>query len=406
MSGRFLLVLFLAASSLSITAQDARLSQVWTTPMHVNPSLSGRFDGQGRFAFLNSSQTAGYFVSKTDLTRTSTARINHMNFYMDYKFGKYRHVGDEERYAVGKDSLKRRKNDEAKDETGLKRTNKGYWSAALNYYTYGGGTSPLEASFLSATLARHFYSGRNKYFGFGVQGVYASAKLDETGFTSGDKIMSVYQREISGNGFKYLVNEGSTRYDSLKLSNKKGTGSYFDFNAGAYYGMATEAVSFELGGAMYHFFYPGIEIIEDNDGPELRHRVTAHSLLRLKLNNQWGFVQRNIYWQEGMYLRSRVKNGDGTEIKVMYMGVELYKMDPKSNKNINFGFYTRSFQTAMPFININVGRVLNLRYSYEMKLNSDKFQAYTANRSEVVMMLTYKRYTPPGTRFSRKVNYW
>lgn len=398
MSGRFLSVLFFAMISCQLNAQDARLSQVWTTPMHVNPSLSGRFDGQARFAYLNSWQTAGYYRDPLSGVRTSTVRINHMNFYLDYKFGKYRHVGDEERYSVGKDSLKKRKNDEAKDETGLKRMNKGFWSAALNYYSYGGGTSPLDAGFISGTVARHFYVGRNKYYGFGVQGVYASGSLKEA---ASGVIDSVYDPEISGNGFRYPDLQTT-------MSGRVHSNSYTDLNIGAYYGMATEAVSFELGGALYHTFYSLSSSAITRDDPETkqRHRVTAHSLLRLKLNEKWGFVQRNIFWQEGMYLRSRVFNGDGAYRPLIYTGVELYKLNPKSNKNLNFGFYTRSFRTAMPFLNLNFGNILNLRYSYEMKLNSDKFPAYTANRSEVVMMLTYKRYTPPGTRFTRKVNYW
>lgn len=366
-------------------AQDPRLSQVWTTPVHVNPALSGRFDGMGRFGSLFSFQKSNPVPSKD-----SSVNVPHQNFYIDFKFGKYRHIGDEEQYALNKLKGSAKPAVEAKDETGLKRMNLGFWSAALNYYRYGDNSNPLKAEFVSATLARHFYAKRNKYFGFGVQAAYARGDLDENRGLG-------YIREISGNGFRYIKGVQGNRVN---------TNDYLDFNVGGYYGMATEPVSFELGFAMYHLFYPKNAIVDKDDESKLRHRVSAHSLLRLKMNDNWGMVQRNIYWQEGLYLRSRVYNGDSSQITCFYSGAEFYKTNPKSVYNLNFGLYTRSFQTIMPFVNINLGRVANLRYSYEFPFNSRRFPGVNSKRSEIVLLLTYKRYTPPGIRFSRKVNYW
>lgn len=388
MQHRYLIVLLILLVSDISFAQNARLSQVWLTPMHVNPSLSGRFDGQGRASYLHSWQkcVAGYDPD-------SVVKIPHQNFYVDFKFGKYRHVGDEEQYAIRKDSNARKAAVEAKDETGLEKKNIGYWSAALNYYHYGDNTNPLKADFFSATLARHFYAKRNKYFGFGIQAAYAMGDLDETRGTA-------YDKEVSGGGFRYPY-----RLDQPQSGTEKNTANYLDFNIGAYYGMATEAVSFELGFAMYHLFYPKNNIVGEDRETELRHRATAHSLLRLKLSENWGFIQRNIFWEEGLYLISR-NYGDSTHIVAFYSGVELYKTNPRTNYNFNFGLYTRSFKTIMPFVNLNLGRVVNLRYSYEFPINAAEYTANSAKRSEVALILTYKRNTPPGMRFSRKVNYW
>lgn len=391
MQNRFLFTLCVFFICGSAFAQNARLSQVWTTPMHVNPALSGRFDGQGRAGFLYSWQKclAGY-------DQDSVVKIPHQNYYIDFKFGKYRHIGDEEQYAIRKDSNAKKAAIEAKDETGLEKKNIGYWSAALNYYSYGDNTNPLKGDFVSVTVARHFYAKRNKYFGFGIQAAYASGDLDETRGTA-------YDKEISGGGFRYPRRNGNG--PPIQSGTDKGTADYMDFNLGAYYGMATEPVSFELGFAMYHLFYPKNNIIGVDRETELRHRATAHSLLRLKLNDNWGFVQRNIYWAEGLYLISRTYS-DSTNIVALYSGIEFYKTNPRTNYNFNFGLYTRSFKTIMPFVNLSLGRVVNLRYSYEFPVNAAEYTANNAKRSEVVLLLTYKRYTPPGLRFSRKVNYW
>src|SRR5437868_15414768 len=128
---------------------------------------------------------------------------------------------------------------------------------------------------------------------------------------------------------------------------------------------------------MYHLFYPRNDIYDKDDETKLRHKVTAFSVLRIKLNNKWGLIQKNIYWQEGLYYRSRSFR-DSLNIVAFWSGVELIKTSPKSNYNLNFGLYTRSFRTVMPYLNINLGKVANLRYSYEFPLNSSKLTAYTA----------------------------
>jgi len=384
MSIRTLCTILLILGFKGLSAQNPRLSQVWTTPMNVNPALSGRFDGMAKLGTLYSWQKSNP-ISGND----STVKMSHQNIYFDFKFGKYRHIGDEEQYAIRKDSANIKPRVEAKDETGLERKNLGYWSAGVNYYHYGDNSNPFKADFFSATIARHFYIKHNRYYGFGLQASYAHANLDSSTNLN-------YDSEISGGAFHY--NLGQSQVPSTK--------GYLDFGLGGYYGMATEPVSFELGFAMYHLFYPKISLDPTDNDFKLRHRVTAHSLLRLKLDDKWGFIQRNIYWEEGLYLRSRVFNGDNTHIVAFYSGVELYKTHPRSNYNLNFGLYTRSFKTVMPFVNINLGRMANLRYSYEFPFNSRIYAANNAKRSELVLLLTYKRYTPPGLRFSRKVNYW
>ena len=127
--------------------------------------------------------------------------------------------------------------------------------------------------------------------------------------------------------------------------------------------------------------------------------------MRIKLNNKWGLLQKNTYWQEGLYYRSKTFN-DSLNIVSFWSGVEFIRTNPSSNFNVNFGLYTRSFRTVMPYLNINLGRLANIRYSYEFPFNTAKFGAYTAKRHEAALILYYQRNTAPGVRFYKKTNFW
>lgn len=377
-SQKFLIVAMMLFS-VNLFAQNARFSQIGSAPIQFNPSLTGRFDGKIRLAGLYSMQ------------ETNMASMDHLNVSLDAKFGKYKSSGDEATVTATESSTSKPQK-EGKDEVFKKTRVFGYWGVGMNYYHYGDSKSPLDAKFFSASIARHFYNKSNKIFGFGIQATYAEDKLDET------KGME-YDKEISGGGFRYPIPYTTTP--------QKGSNNYIDFNGGAYYGMVTDAVMFELGGAMHHLAYPkndprgGV----DNES-KLRHRVTAHSILRLHLNKNWGIVQKNMYWQEGLYYRSQKLNGDSFRIVAFWSGLEFYKINPAGKVNVNYGVYTRNFQTLMPYLNINLGKIANLRYSYEMPLNSKKYTAYTAKRNEIALIYTYKRYTAPGTRFYKKLNFW
>jgi hypothetical protein len=371
-------------------AQNARFSQVWSAPVQFNPALTGRFDGKLRASALASFQQ-GYGYDWADSTKKNV-NMNHQNFSIDLKLGAYRSSGDEGLM----DSASNAKNKEGRDRFSKSKKVVGYWGVGMNYYAYGHESSPIKANFISLSLAHHFYTKANRIYGIGVQVTQANGNLNEGRGTA-------YDKEISGGGFRYPYSNGN-RIDSLRSGNR----SYTDVNIGAYYGRVTEAVMFELGGAMHHLFYPQNDADQSRkfDGEaRLRHRITAHSMLRLRFNDKWGIVQKNMYWQEGLYYRSK-DTADGYSINTFWAGVEFYKVDPAKDINVNFGFYTRSFKTLMPYLNIGLSRFANLRYTYEHPINSAKFKAYNAKRNEISLIVTAGRQTKMASRFYKKLNFW
>jgi hypothetical protein len=383
------LVFLVFASNVILYAQNARFSQIGTISNQLNPSLTGRFDGKARMSNL-----LGWYTS--DNPKNGYAETQHQAVSFDMKFGKYRTNGDDASTNNNKSAATNKEG--AKDETLKNKKQNGYWGVGVNYYHYGASKSPIEASFISLSVARHFYNKSNKFYGFGAQVTNATGKLDRS---KG----SQYDREISGGGFP---NRPEIYEKDSLLKSKK---TYTDVNIGAYYGMNTEPIMFELGLSFHHIFHPDFDLYNDIDHSYLRYRLAAYSNLRLKLNNKWGLVQKNVYWKEGLYYRSRSDEiTDSVEFDAPFVafwaGIEFYKINPKSNISLNFGFNSRSFRTLMPYLNLNIGKYIDLRYSYEMPINSRNFRAYSAKRNEIGLVLSYGRNTSRGTNFYKKVNFW
>ena len=393
-----LIVVFVLLMSEVVFGQNARFSQIGSAPLMLNPSLSGRFDGKLRVGSLLSWQQTTYSTTYREAT------MAHQNFFVDFKFGKYRNIGDEEKYdSTRKIKVKagKKPKEEAKDETVRSKRYLGYWSAGFNFYHYGTDIfgiydkqGPIKASFYSLTLARHFYLRNNRYIGVAGQATYADGKVDGTGGKN-----SYFDQEISGNGFKF---DSST---NMFRANSVASGHYWDFNIGTYFGIVTDQLALELGISMAHLFYPQTNIITNDHDLNQRHRITLHSVVRFKLASQWAIVQKNIFWQEGLYYRSKNYN-DQLQFRELYVGVELYKTFINSEFNLNFGGYTRSFRTLMPYINLGLGKCVNLRFSYEFPINSKKYSAYTANRTELGLFYSFRKRTPTGIRMYDKLNYW
>ncbi len=365
----------------SAVAQNARFSQVFSAPMQLNPSLAGRFDGKVRVTSLFSFQ-------QTLLNNGPVySSMNHQNISFDIKLGHYRASGDDNQIADnGKENKVSTK--EAKDVVGNNNPN-GYWAAGATFYHYGHSSNPMDASFYSVSLARHFYNKSNKFYGFGAQATYATGCLDNTRGAN-------YDIEISGGGF---------RYPTASPTTSNGAGHYVDFSVGGYYGMVTEPVMFEIGAALNNFHYPNNSLVGDKES-ELRHRVTVDGLLRLKLNPKWGIVMKTIYWHDGLYLNSKKPDSDSLYPHAFWSGIEFYKINPLSPYNINFGLYTRNFLSLIPYISINATQYANIRYTYEYPLNQGSVVKFVPYRHEVAAIFTLKRNTAPGTKFYKKLNYW
>lgn len=336
-----------------VFAQNARFSQIESTPLMLNPSLAGRTSSGFEFSVLSSWQN------------TQFTSISHQNFHIQTNSDYIKYL---------KESGSRIPDSSSNDKKTKKGAN-GYWAWGFNYYQYGNdltgitqNTTPLKANFISITIARHFYFPGNEkhYAGLGFQGTFANGKLKEGSGLVNDK-------EISGGGFRYKPTGNNNA-----ISDKK----YFDWQIGGYYGFKSGGFYYEVGGAMYHLFYPHNDIFTDEE-TRLRHRATIHSVFGISVSPKFDLIQKNIYWAEGLYYFSKVV--DTTNLVALWSGIELKhkKLSINNKLAVDPSIYTRSFKTIMPCATFFIGNNFSFRYSYEWPVNPAKYKAYTARRTEL-----------------------
>ena len=307
-------------------SQDARLSQIWSLPTMMNPAFSGKFDGSYRLGVGNSSQ------------KSKLGAVNHQYGFVDSRF-------------EGK-------------ATGLDR----YFGLGVSYYQYGNGaTNPINAKFVAITGAHHFNLSKDGVhsMGVGTQLAFASASASEKN--------GIYDKEINGGGFRWNdFNPNGTRNN---VSN------YIDWNTGVYYKYKGTDLNIELGAAGYHYLHPKNSLITYDAEHRLRGRIVFHSKVDITVNPKKILTFQNIFWTEGLYWVSR--SLDKYNLVSNWGGLELSKAIPSDKLYINYGMYTRSFKTIMPYASLISRNGFNLRVSYELPFNTTRYDAYTAKRFEI-----------------------
>jgi outer membrane protein OmpA-like peptidoglycan-associated protein len=318
-------ILFLIVATQTF-AQDARLSQIWSFPTMMNPAFSGKFDGSYRMGIGNSSQ------------KSKLGAVNHQYGFVDSRF-------------EGK-------------ATGLDR----YFGLGVSYYQYGNASlTPINAKFVAITGAHHFNLSKDGVhsMGVGTQLAFASASASEKN--------GIYDKEINGGGFRWNdFNPNGTRNN---VSN------YVDWNTGIYYRYRGTDLNIELGAAGYHYLHPKNSLITYDAEHRLRGRVVFHSKVDININPKKILTFQNIFWTEGLYWVSR--SLDKYNLVSNWGGLELSKAVPSDKIYINYGMYTRSFKTIMPYVSFISRNGFNLRASYEFPFNSTRYDAYTAKRFEL-----------------------
>lgn len=334
---RFFLLIFLTFSTFfsQLKSQDARLSQIWSFPSMMNPSLVGASDDQ----FL-----AGLGYSNQ---KTKKSQVNHQYAFLNGRFAK----------------------DYAK-------TGKAFGIGA-SFYQYGSvnpiNPSPLNAKFFALSGAYHIRLSKDEshILSIGSQFAFANATASEKG--------SFYEKEINGGGFRW------TDMDSSGL--RKDIAGYMDWNLGVNYKYTAENITIEAGVGAYHFTHPQMAVITPDKETKLRGRMVFHGKMDIQVAPKRALVFNNIFWTEGLYWRSNWL--DLYTLVANWSGVEFVKTDMSDNKfTMNYGLYTRSFKTVMPYLSAFPGRGVNLRLSYEIPIASQLYQSYTAKRFELSVQYT------------------
>ena len=218
--------------------------------------------------------------------------------------------------------------------------------------------------------------------GIGVQTVYAKGNLDES--------RGIYDKEIGGGGWRFTDL-------AAPPSDRKVYMDYFDWNAGGYYRLESNGLNLEAGLSIYHIFHPQIAMLPPFD-PETRLRARAVVFINLdtRIGDKSILMLRNIYWQQGLYWHST--SIDAYNITANWLGFELQRAAPKKYVYFNYGLYSRSFKTIMPYLNVCLGNKFSIRGSYEFPIVLNIANPlYSAKRAELSLQWVLNKNRKPWT---------
>jgi outer membrane protein OmpA-like peptidoglycan-associated protein len=206
--------------------------------------------------------------------------------------------------------------------------------------------------------------------GVGTQLALATASASEKN--------GIYDKEINGGGFRWN--------DFNPNGSRSNSSNYLDWNSGVYYKYKGQELDIEIGAAGYHYLHPKNSLITFDSEHRLRGRIVLHSKVDMSITPYKILTFQNIFWTEGLYWVS--KSLDKYNLVSNWAGIELSRAIPSDNIYINYGMYTRSFKTIMPYASFVSRNGFNLRASYEIPFNNTRFDAYTAKRFEVTLNYT------------------
>lgn len=194
----FVALFFVAAAA----AQDPNFSQFFSSPLTLNPALTGKFDGQYRVAGNYRNQWPTINNAYTTATVSADAGILKAR------------IPEVDQFGVG-----------------------------IMAFTDKSGNGALQYNYLALSTAYHKGLDEDGYnqIGAGFQATYVSKMLNVTGLKFGD--------QLRADGFTGLTQESFTK-DQLSLS-------YFDVNAGVLYnGTSNGSNNYYAGISLYHINRP------------------------------------------------------------------------------------------------------------------------------------------------------
>lgn len=197
----FTLTVFVALRMVSM-AQDPNFSQFFASPLTLNPALTGKFDGEYRFAANYRNQWPS--ISNAYITATAS---------LDMSIMKAR-IPETDQFGIG-----------------------------VMAYSDKAGDGALNNTYYSLSVAYHKGLDENGFhqIGAGFQGTYMNKRLNTS------KLL--FEDQLTPFGFTGVSNES--------FSSSQVNLDYFDLNAGFIYNGSTDGYNnFYLGASMYHITRP------------------------------------------------------------------------------------------------------------------------------------------------------
>jgi type IX secretion system PorP/SprF family membrane protein len=246
--GLTIILVFLLLRGLPAYAQDPSFSQFFSSPLNVNPGLTGNINADWRaisnmrnqWITPSSPYMTGTISFDTKLTRDAMANISADNYF-----------------SIG---------------------------AMLMYDRAMAGV--VKGTFASLNLAYSLKVFENDGYthrvSLGFGGIYGRRYID---YSRVD-----FEEQFSGYGFNSNLPTGES-----SLSNMKG---YFSMSAGAVYSITSDRSNFDIGASSFHLNTPNQTFLQDKN-QSLASRKVVHSNFEYKLNEEMVINTNGIYQKQG-----------------------------------------------------------------------------------------------------------
>lgn len=245
----FILLTFAGLAS----AQDARYTQFYAAPHHMNPAFTGVFDGGYRFV-------ANY----RELYNTIMARTAYRSVAASFDIRRPVSKGDFAGFGLSA----------TRDQAGIAKF--------VNQYAH------LSASFMKR-MDESRYSTSAQYLITGAQIGYGQRGFDFNSLWFSNQ----FDTNLG------VLDPGLTSGEPFDMSQARPTTSYLDFNAGVlWYSTFAENGSFYFGGAIYHLNEPNVSFIEGQEEP-LSWRWVGQAGVEAPLNREMSLMPAVAVMSQG-----------------------------------------------------------------------------------------------------------
>ncbi len=328
------------AFSLFTNAQDAYFSQVFSSPLNLNPALTGKFDGNFRLC-------ANYRDQWPSIPKAYVTSGASIDFPLLKKI-----IGERDRLGIGLSGIS--------DVTS---------NGAFKY------------NFASLSSSYHKSLDENNYYhlGVGFQGTYANTLLNTTNIQ--------FEDELTSGGF---VSNSSGEY--LGSSPISGQASYLDMSAGLLLSGTTNGMNqFQLGYAVYHLNEPEMNLRNNESifsAWKIQKRNVIHASANLPLGERVGMNM-------GFVRTSQYKS-----YNTMFGGGLAFRAGENIDNptNIHLGGWVRMDDAYVPMVGLEFN---GLKIMASVDINVSDVKTATAGNGGYEFSIQYTKKSASETDYSR-----
>ncbi len=307
-----LILVGLTILSLSVMAQDPRISQFSQMPLLLNPANTGNFNGFVRVGGF-------YNEMKDDSLKNSCT-----NFSADFNLGE----------------------------------NAG-WALGINGMHSGSSKFAMSGDYLALSLVKaiRFNESTDHLLRVGIQASYNSGSLQ--------KNKGGYSPYLDVRAFN--LNKNLSDIDSGDLFKK----NYLNVNAGAVYRYSGQLFDFETGIGVYNITHPEDDILVPG-GIKKRFRLTLNSSFRFNINDMSSVQLQQVSWQEGLYVRvAPGSKSDSLQFHETLYGVSWERISSRPQYSV--GLFLRSAKSMFAVVGCSIIPEVTAKLSYEFPINKQYY---------------------------------